>query len=346
MTSLARTLGFSIVVALASATIARAAAPCQLQELGSLAMKMDDGVPTVDAEINGKPARMIIATAASGTDIFQQAAVEYGATPLTSQGTSAFGVSAPVYFGLAKLKSFKIAGVAANDYEILVVRAGKYAATQAQGYVGENFLRHWDMEFDFAHDKVRFFKPLNCVGDQVVYWGSAYSAAHILDSPNRDITVQVKLNGAPFRATISTGSSASTVRREVADKLRVRVEPERAKSEAKAKGDSDEPAKFAVFDTFSFGDEIVKKANLRVARFVIKSVITPVETRTNRDIIELPDMYLGTDFLRYHRIYVSRDQHMMYISYTGGPVFHHEQSEGSAPAPAAPPAKAIPGPAG
>jgi hypothetical protein len=36
---------------------------------------------------------------------------------------------------------------------------------------------------------------------------------------------------------------------------------------------------------------------------------------------EVPEMLLGLDFLRAHRMFVAHSQHKIYFTYTGGPVF-------------------------
>ncbi|MEA1674201.1 hypothetical protein [Nitrospirillum sp. BR 11163] len=35
----------------------------------------------------------------------------------------------------------------------------------------------------------------------------------------------------------------------------------------------------------------------------------------------MPDMLLGLDFLRAHRMFVAHSQHRIYFTYVGGPVF-------------------------
>jgi len=341
------TLGFAVVLALGFAPFAHADAPCQMQVLGEMAVKMEDGVPLVDAEIDGHPARMIIDTGSDTTLIFAQAAADYGVVAPTIRGARSYGIGGGGDLGMARLKSFKLAGLTATNYNIPVTNPSNIGS--AQGLVGANFLRHWDLEFDFAHEKIRFFKAQNCIGDQVVYWGAAYSAAPILASPNNDITVMVKINGAPVRAQIDTGASVSTLTTEVAAKLGVRPNSVGVVSEGRLKGIGRETPRVYLgkFETFAFGDETIKNATLRVADLFNASKTLPAntDTRIPTDVVVEPDMLLGSDFLRYHRVYISRAQHMMYISYTGGRVFHPDRAEDSAASAASTPGKEIPRPA-
>lgn len=330
-----------VLLALGSVTAARAATPCQMQVLGEMTLKMDEEVPLVDAAINGKPARMMIDTGSDTTLIFAQTAADYGVVALKIWGgAQSYGIGGGSDIGMARLKSFKLAGLTATDYDVPV--SGR-ALGAAQGLVGSNFLRHWDLEFDFAHEKMRFFKAQTCKGDQVVYWGAAYSAAPILASPNNDITVMVKINGVPVRAQIDTGASVSTLTNEIAAKLGVRPNSDGVRPEGRIEGTGREKPRIylGTFQTFSFGDETVKNATLRIADLfrADKTLPTGTDTRIATDVVVEPDMLLGSDFLRYHRVYISRSQHMMYISYTGGRVFHPVQAEEQPSKPALPPGK-------
>ena len=130
-----------VLLALGSVTAARAATPCQMQVLGEMTLKMDEEVPLVDAAINGKPARMMIDTGSDTTLIFAQTAADYGVVALKMWGgAQSYGIGGGSDIGMARLKSFKLAGLTATDYDVPV--SGR-ALGAAQGLVGSNFLRHW-----------------------------------------------------------------------------------------------------------------------------------------------------------------------------------------------------------
>jgi len=58
-----------------------------------------------------------------------------------------------------------------------------------------------------------------------------------------------------------------------------------------------------------FQGEIIRDARLGIADF------TPELARLT------PEVILGTDFLRAHRVMVARSQRKVYFTYSGGPVF-------------------------
>ena len=53
-------------------------------------------------------------------------------------------------------------------------------------------------------------------------------------------------------------------------------------------------------------------------------------SRIAREIDGLPEMLIGADFVRSHRIYVALGQRKVYFSYLGGPVFHQGTPEAEA----------------
>lgn len=68
----------------------------------------------------------------------------------------------------------------------------------------------------------------------------------------------------------------------------------------------------ARFDSIAIGNENIRDPQLRIVDYTTDMAHargTP------------PDMFLGTDFLKTHRVYVARSQDKVYFSYTGGLVF-------------------------
>jgi hypothetical protein len=68
----------------------------------------------------------------------------------------------------------------------------------------------------------------------------------------------------------------------------------------------------ARFDTVAIGNELIRDPKLRMQDYVADMA---------RSRQEPPDLILGADFLKTHRVFVSRSQDKVYFSYTGGQVF-------------------------
>jgi len=76
-----------------------------------------------------------------------------------------------------------------------------------------------------------------------------------------------------------------------------------------------------VFQTFSFGDETIKNAQLPHRRSVRGRQGGQARLHIPTAAIDTSDMLLGADFFRSHRVYVSLGRRTVYVSYVGGPVF-------------------------
>jgi len=194
----------------------------------------------------------------------------------------------------------------------------------SQGALGVRFLTQWDVEFDFPHGKVRFFKPGDCQGDQVVYWGAAYAVAPLQRTPGYQLLVTVKVNGRPVTAQLDTGAESSVLTPGGASRAGVSMHAPGVIKVGKMNGTGHEKITTYenVFDSFSFGDETIKHARLTIAdMFHFDTVVDTARSMIPEKELDLPDMLLGADFFKSHRVYVSLQQRKVYASYVGGPVF-------------------------
>jgi clan AA aspartic protease (TIGR02281 family) len=321
---MARGFGVMAAVALtiASAAPARSAAVCQMQEVGELPIQFDHGRLLVEARIDGRPAKMIVDTGATNTLIFGASAEALGLRIVPIPGVKFYGVGGESGAGQVRIADFRVANLVARDEDLLV--SGKQPLGAEQGLLGADFLLQADLEFDVAGGKLRFFRPMGCSGDTVVYWGKAYSAAHMVGSGAvKQIMVTVQVNGAPVRAEIDTGAPGSILTPAAAARAGV-TQASKGISEAqetRGLGARSVRTYVGVFSSFSFGDETIRNAQLRIADLFAADKEVKLGSHIPESAIEAPDMLLGADFVRSHRVYVSRGQRMVYVSYVGGPVF-------------------------
>ena len=76
----------------------------------------------------------------------------------------------------------------------------------------------------------------------------------------------------------------------------------------------------ADLDTLSVGGEVVRHPKIRVGNMFAKAVYERTGRLTG-ERATTPDMLLGLDFVRAHRLLVAPDQNVVYFTYAGGPVF-------------------------
>jgi predicted aspartyl protease len=316
-----------------AATAVGAAAPCQMQVIGELPIQFDHGRMLVEAQIDGRPAKMIVDTGATNTLIFRASAEAMGLPIRPIAGLKSYAVGGEAGAGEVRIADFRVASFVAHNDDVLV--SGKQPLGAAQGLLGSDFLLQDDLEIDVAERKIRWFKTKGCAGEQVVYWGKAFSAARMTGSnAERLIEVTTQVNGVPVPTEMDTGSDSFLT---LAAAARAGVTPSsegvRKTGEVHGLGAQPIDTYVAVFKTFSFGeDETIKNAELRIADLFGADKEVRLGSRLPSEAVDEPAMLLGADFFRSHRVYVSRGQRMVYVSYVGGPVFQ------PGPPPPAPPA--------
>jgi len=88
-------------------------------------------------------------------------------------------------------------------------------------------------------------------------------------------------------------------------------------------------------DTFAMGNETIRDTAIHFGDLFKDVAVTGSGGPAARGVPRLPQMLLGSDFLRTHRVLLSHSQRKMYFYYLGGQVFQPRR-------PAAPPARALP----
>ncbi|HEX4742824.1 MAG TPA: aspartyl protease family protein, partial [Caulobacteraceae bacterium] len=265
----------------------------------------------VPIEIQGP--RAIVDTGSSTTLLLPAAAARLGLTPQPLRGIDFYGVGGAADARFVRVH-FQLPGADMPQFGMIV--AG-HRASDADGLLGASYLLQSDIDFDFPDKRLRLIRPKGCNGDQVVYWGKAYSVAPLRADPSRKIIlVDVKLNGHTMRAELDTGASISIVTSDAARAAGVAPHgPDSAPAGALRGVGARKVAGFhAVFDTFSLGGETIRNAHLTVADVFAADTVTPTASHIPEQVIETPDMILGADFFRSHHVYAALSQRKVYVS--------------------------------
>jgi predicted aspartyl protease len=295
-------------------------ATCQMQELGELPVAVAGDV-TVDAQVNGQPVKMVVDTGSAATLLTHPAAERLALALRPIPGVTMYGVGGGENGVSARIREFKVANLVARDFDRFVM--GPRPLGAAQGILGAMFLMQTDVEFDFPDGKLRFFRPKNCKGDQVVYWGKAYAVAPMVGSNEGRIEVAVSLNGKTTAAQMDTGAASTVVTTAGAANAGVVVTQRQSSpgNTLNGLGARQIASSYGVFSTFALGDETIRNARLRVADLFRYNMAPELNSRIpTKSGFEI-NMLLGDDFFRSHRVYVSLAQRKVYVSYVGGSVF-------------------------
>jgi len=285
---------------------------CNLVRIDTLTLRPQLRSLVVDGEIKGQRIGILLDTGAYRSLIDRRAAerLELQVTRRPGYRWSA-GAGADASVGVALIEELKMGQGSRKDLAVLIA-AGDLDGDIAL-ILGHDFFEAVDFEFDVANGKVNLFRALNCGASNLAYWAKGSVGVVRTEDPMTSVTVH--LNGQPLRAMLDTGSSASLLLTPTALRFGATVKSPDAVAAGCVSGIGRRAFRTwtAPFATFAIGDELIRDPKIRFA-----PMYGWVETTTQ---MQLPDMILGIDFLRSHRVLVARSQGRMYLSYVGGTVF-------------------------
>lgn len=304
--------------AVALAIASPAAAACVYGKVAELPVTMRGLRPTITTQINGQDAKFVVDSGAFYSMVSEDAADRLGMKSaiapagLRIQGVGGHSAAAKV----ARAQTFGFAHATFNNVEFLV--GGRDGSSETVGFLGQNVLGTFDVEYDLANGFVRFFKGTDCDKANLAYWsaGKALSRLTLKGASGAQVMkvlATAKVDGHDIDVVFDSGASTSVLSKPAAARAGVKPTSENTVSAGLTYGLFGGAIEtwLAPFGSFAIGDEEIRNTQLRVAN------------------IEVPDadMLLGADFFLSHRILVSRSQRKIYFTYNGGPVFRLDREQ-------------------
>jgi tetratricopeptide (TPR) repeat protein/predicted aspartyl protease len=318
--------------ALALAALAGpASAACKLLKVAEAPVTMAGLAPVIPAKVGSTDAHLEVDSGAFFSmltpDGARRLGLRIGSAP---PGLYVRGVNGDASVGLATAKDITLLGYPFHNVDFLV--AGGQIGGGRDGWLGQNFLNAFDVEYDFANGVMRLFKPQGCSDTALAYWaqGRSFSVITMQRSENAlseiihpIMSTDAMVNGTAITVIFDTGAWRSTLTTRAAARAGVRPAGPGVTPEGVAGGFGRRAVEtwVAPFDSFAIGDEQIKNTRLRIGDIDLQNA----------------DMLLGADFFLSHRIYVANSQHRIYFTYNGGPVFRLEDTPQPLAQSAAPP---------
>lgn len=323
-----RGLATAAAVAWASAA---AAAPqaCKLEKLAELPVRFEGNRALIDAQLNGKPATLMLDTGAEISVLFARAVGAYGLKPVDTHRWSLSGVGGSRRASEVTIGDLRFGQFHGRDVTLLVIgdQADKTRETgfQVAGLIGRDQLHGLDLEFDLAAKTVRLFRDQGCGATSLAYWTDVPGVMPMQSDSSRlaPFEVMVKLNGHPVRAIVDSGAPTSIVTDGAAAAAGVspRTLSYTDHEFVGGIGAGGRAVTTATFDKVEVSDEATAHARLRVADMFRDTQSAELGTRVASVSSVWPSMLLGADFLRAHRVLIAPGQNRIYFTYNGGPIF-------------------------
>jgi len=318
-----RCFGFGFVLAGLAATVAPAWANCELGSVAALPVTMRGVRPLVSAKINGQDVEFSLS---SGSDysMITKATAEKLNLPrdMLPLGFFVSGSTGAAEAELGRVSVLTLAGAPLRDMQVIV--ADSEPGQGSVGALGQDILGVFDVEYDLARGMVHLWRPKGCSGSaNLAYWSNTMPVSAIdldVDYFNRRFERTrigrtkgpIYVNGVRLTASFNTGAGSSIMTREAAARVGLTPnDPGVVKAGYwRSLGKREVQSWIGTIKSFKIGDEEIKNTKIRFADIELNDA----------------DMVVGVDFFLAHRIFVSNQQHKLYLSYNGGPVFDLSQT--------------------
>ncbi len=304
---------------------------CRYTNFATLPIKAVGGSVLVDGAINGTDAVMLADTGSVSTSL-TRAKVDKLGLKLGHAGISTFGVGGESQVYQTMVDDLSIGKAHWHRVRMSVLWDGDMLRS-FDALIGANILFYSDLELSLAKGEMKFFEPKGCDDTFLGYWDEqavVIPMREMAPDDQRQI-FEVQVNGKTLRAIIDSGASTSIINLAAAARAGVTPKSPGVVEAGSSSGIGKHELKTwrAKFDSFSIGDETIKSPTIAI-HDLYGAALADANTIATSDLLQdEPDMLLGADFLRAHRVLFAVSQRRLYLSYLGGRVF------GSGDAPAA-----------
>jgi len=284
---------------------------CNYQEIARLPLRYA-GLslqPAVDGVIDGVPAVMLVDTGADGNYLTMTATMKR-TLPLRVTLSHIEGISGKSRLYTARLKDFSVGPISSPGRKELPVIKSMASTPGYDAIVGAPFLLQADLEVDLRAKQIKFFRGQDCERTPLNYWEEPATDVAFARTREHDPNPHFKvlINGKEVDAMIDTGASTTVMTLEAATRIGIDVKAPGARplGESSGIGTRRVPRWSVPVQSVQVGEE--KIGNVRLG------VIDPQSDY-------MPDLLLGQDFLRAHRVLFAMSQQKLYIAYAGGEIF-------------------------
>lgn len=311
-------LAFAAAAACASAGAADADPKCRFQRITELPIWIEHGQPVTSGYLNGRKIGILIDTG-SGSSFVERLALErLGVPGFRDVSLRSFGAANGAIGHTVQIHEFRLGHAVRKDWRVLVSPEDSFGSDIAVS-LGQDFFRNVDVEFDFPNAAMRLYQAEGCERSRLSYWTGDEPANEAAIERSTRLRLTLQVNGQPVRAQLDSGASHSVIDADVVARLGITKSSPGVIEGGCAAGLGRDPIDTWIgqFDTVTIGDERIRNTRIRFGELT-KGLVS----RSSKiELQRLPEMLLGVDFLRSHRVLVANSQGRIYFTYSGGPVF-------------------------
>ena len=277
-------IAFLLQVAFASAAPVQEG--CVPRKRAELPVQLRDGFAFVPASIGSMPVTLLLDTGAQGM-LLTPSIVEALRLPVDPYaGTRMLGTGGVRNAPNVMLRGLRIGDVPMADGSVPVAALPGVPRTEPPlaGLLGGQFLGTYDLDLDVPHGRMAFYDAFGCAVPPILL---PYSILPLSVSRDGDVFVTIQINGEDLLALVDTGSRASIITEQAAERLGLGGSG--SANFARGVDGSTLPIRHLRVRRMQVGTEVIADAPISVS---------PLQLGRG-------DMLLGLDYLSRHRVWIS-----------------------------------------
>jgi len=315
-----KSISLSAALLLLAATQLPAGATCKVSKVVSLDLTLDHNQMLVSGSVNDHDVRFVIDT---GTDsaVYPQTASAFG---VYTGGAAAHNYDAiGEHMAAPRATIEKLAlGPWVNRNVVLSTTGTAPSDPKIVGSLGEDILRHFDVEIDVKNHVFALYQTEGCGDANLAFWSDSYNSVDFtgFDVRHPAITFKGKIGESPVLIQLDTGIAHTMVSTEAARAFGVGPDSAGAQNIGQINGLDGQPetAWAANFTSFALDAEVIKPARLGFFKF---SRGPAADGTSLTGPVAKAEMVLGMDFVASHHLLISHSQQKVYFTYSGGKPF-------------------------
>ncbi len=289
---------------LGGALAARAAdEPCPIERFPDVAVTFIRNHPAVPVGINGRFLFFLLDTGFTKTAVTPATQARFQLPVDARFRAKTNGTGGTLTAPYVSVKRFEFSGQTYIDPTFPVIGISRETGPNDPpdlfaGVIGGDFLRNYDVEFDFAHQAMRLYRRPPC-RPALPACSAPYQTIPVRVGSNNAVVLPVTVNGSPLRALFDTGATEIVLRSAaLAD---ARIDP------ASLRGDR-------IVGTVGAGGLAGRAWVHRLERLEIgnERFLNPTVWIQDFKLAD-GEMLLGTPYTRAHKVWLAYSANLMFV---------------------------------
>ena len=272
---------------------------------------------TVSTMIDGSPEKLLLGIGDLSTQLWNAQAAKLDLAIL-SRGRF-MDAGGRFSEGAARIGTFDFGNMQTGGFDIAVRPDPDFAQAGFDGLLGTNMMQRYDIDLDFARGRLNYFAPEQCQGAGV-YWSPTATSVPF-ESHSGIVYVPVTLDGHRIVALLDTSADRTILNPQLASRM-FGLEAGSLQAASVTNGGAVIKAGMHTFSSLTLGGLTFNNPQIAIPFDILSQNTHEFHAskilRDRYNLSEfLPPMIIGMDVLKQSHLYISFENHRIYVSAAG-----------------------------